>query len=129
MQAPGTWRSRLWDSTRIDHARFRRINKEAQALAGAHDVHTATTAEDVDLDGNPSHTFSSVTNYIECHYKGELNLEALMGDPIARHMYESFMAEVDKLGALLADPCTYKEAGKMPDAAMGRSATHGEETS
>ena len=47
---------------------------------------------------------------------GELNLEALMGNPIATHMYECFMAEIGELGALLADPRTYKEAMKMPDA-------------
>ena len=39
-----------------------------------------------------------------------------MGDLIASHMYECFMAEVGELGALLADPQTYKEAMKMPDA-------------
>ena len=47
---------------------------------------------------------------------GGLNLEALMGDPIARHMYGCFMSEVGGLGALLANPRTYKEAMKMPDA-------------
>ena len=39
-----------------------------------------------------------------------------MGDPIAAHMYEYFMAEVGELGALQADPRTYTEAMKMPDA-------------
>ena len=53
VQAPGTWQSRLRDSKRIDYARSRRINKEAQALAGARDIHTAATAEEVDRDGNP----------------------------------------------------------------------------
>ena len=38
-----------------------------------------------------------------------------MGDPIASHMYECCMAEVGELGALLADPRTYKEVMKMPD--------------
>ena len=39
-----------------------------------------------------------------------------MGDPIVSLMYACFMAEIGELGALLADPCTYKEAMKMPDA-------------
>ena len=39
-----------------------------------------------------------------------------MGDPIASHLYKCFMAEVGELGALLADPRTYKEAMKVPDA-------------
>ena len=39
-----------------------------------------------------------------------------MGDPIASHLYKCFMAEVGELGALLADPRTYKEAMKIPDA-------------
>ena len=51
--------------------------------------------------------FNSVTDYIECRYMGDLNLEALMGDPIAGHIYECFMTEVGELGALLADPRTY----------------------
>ena len=62
------------------------------------------------------HTSKSATDYIERHYAGELNLEAQMGDPIASHMYECFMAEIGELGALLADPRTYKEAMKIPDA-------------
>ena len=116
-KASGTWQSRLRDSTRIDYSRSRRINKNVGALAGAREhIHTAATAEEVDLDGNPLYMFKSVTDYIECHYTGELNLEALMGDPIASHMYECFMAEVGELGALLADPRTYREAMKMPDA-------------
>ena len=54
MQAPGTWKSGLRDSTRIYYARSRRINKEAQALAGARKViHTAAAAEEVGRDGNP----------------------------------------------------------------------------
>ena len=31
-------------------------------------------------------------------------------------LYKCFMSEVGELGALLADPRTYKEAMKMPDA-------------
>ena len=65
-------------------------------------MHTAGTAEEVDLDGNTLHIFKSITDYIKCHYKEELNLETLMGDPIASHMYECFMAAVGELGALLA---------------------------
>ena len=71
-------------------------------------VHTGATAEECDVKGNPLHKFNSVTNYIECRCMGELNLKALMGDPIP--------AEVGEVGALLADPHTYKEAMKMPDA-------------
>ena len=43
------------------------------------------------------------------------DLEPLNGDSIASHMYECFVAEVGELGALLADPRTYKEAMKLPD--------------
>ena len=46
----------------------------------------------------------------------ELNLEVLMRDPKASHMYEGFMMEVGELGALLADPHTDKEVTKTPDA-------------
>ena len=110
------WKSRLRDFTRIDYARSRSINKDAGALAGAREViHTAAIAEEVDLDGNPLHIFKSVTDYIECHYTGELNVEALMGDPITNHMYECFVVKVGELGTLLADPRTYKDAMKIPD--------------
>ena len=34
--------------------------------------------------------FKSITDYIECHYMGELNLEALMRDPTTSHMHECF---------------------------------------
>ena len=60
--------------------------------------------------------FKSVTDYIECHSTEELNPEALIGDPIAKHLYGCFMAEVGELGALLADPRADKEAMKMSDA-------------
>ena len=67
------------------------------------------------MEGDPFLIFKSVTDYIECHYTGELNLEVLMSDPIASHMYECFMAEVGKLGSLQADPRNYEETMKMPD--------------
>ena len=57
-------------------------------------VAAATSTQECDIEGNPFHIFKSVTDFIGCHYTGELNLEALMGDPIASHMYECFMAEV-----------------------------------
>ena len=68
-------------------------------------LYMAATAEECDVEGNPLHIFISVTDYIECHYTGELNLEALMGYPIASHF-----------GALLDDTRNYKEVMKMPDA-------------
>ena len=49
-------------------------------------VHTAANAEERDMNCNPLDIFKSVTDYIECHYTWELNLEALMGDPIASHL-------------------------------------------
>ena len=79
-------------------------------------IHTAAIAEEVDIDGNPLNIFKSVTNYIECQYMEERNLEALMGDPVASHLHECFMAEVGEPGALLVDPHIYKEVTKMPDA-------------
>ena len=45
-----------------------------------------------------------MTDSIECHYVGELSL-----------VYENFIAEVGKLGAVLTDPRTYQEAMGMPD--------------
>ena len=44
---------------------------------------TAACAGKCDIEGHSLYVFESVTDYIECHYMGELNLEALMGDPIA----------------------------------------------
>ena len=57
-------------------------------------MHITATVEECGMEGNPLHIFKSVTYYIECHYTGELNLEALTGDPIASHMYECFMASL-----------------------------------
>ena len=57
-KAPRTGKSILRDSTRVDYARSRSVNKEAEALARPRgEMHTATTAEEVDLDGNPLHIF------------------------------------------------------------------------
>ena len=39
-----------------------------------------------------------------------------MGDGIAKHTYESWLAEGGELAALLSDPGTCKEAMKQPDA-------------
>ena len=36
-----------------------------------------------DLDGNPVFEFGPITDYIECHFSGLLNLEAMMDDGIA----------------------------------------------
>ena len=77
--APGEWKSRLRDSTRIDYAKSRSINKDAGAGGAGAAIHTAAQVE-CDVEGNPLHIFKSVTDYIECHYTGELNIEALMGD-------------------------------------------------
>ena len=98
------------------YARCMSINKDAGAgpLGGV--VHTTANAEECDIEGNPLYIFESVTDYIGCHYMEKLNLEARMGGPIAKLAHESFMAEVRKLGALLADLRTYKEAMKKPDA-------------
>ena len=38
---------------------------------------------------------------------GELNKKVLMGDPIAKQVYECIMVEVGELDALLADLRTY----------------------
>ena len=65
MQGPGTWQSRLRDSICTDYARSRSINKEAEALAGVRDIHTAATAGEVNLNDNLLHIFKSVTDYIE----------------------------------------------------------------
>ena len=59
------------------------------------------------MEGNPLHIFKSVTDFIECHYTGELNLEALMGDPIASRMYDCFMVEIGE------NSRTYKKAMKI----------------
>ena len=113
--APGEWKSRLRDSTRIDYAKSRSISKDAGAGEAEAAIHTAANVE-CDVEGNPLHIFKFVTDYIECHFTGELNIEAVMGDPIASHINECFVAEVGEQGALLADPRTYKEAIRMPDA-------------
>ena len=89
----------------MECARSRSINKDAGALAGAREeIHTAVTAEEVDLDGNSLYIFKSITDFFECHYTRELNLKALTGDLIASHMYECFMAEISELEAQIADP-------------------------
>ena len=49
-----------------------------------------------------------------------------MGGSIASHMYKYFLAEVGNLGALLADPLTYIEAVKMPDAKQWEEALRAE---
>ena len=41
--------------------------------------------------------FESVTDYIVCHYNGELNLEIIMEGPIACHMYECLMTVFMKM--------------------------------
>ena len=56
----------------------------------------------------------------------ELNLEELMGDPIANHNYDCSMAEVGELGALLADLRTYKETMIMSDAKQWEEALRAE---
>ena len=45
-----------------------------------------------------------------------------MVDPIAKHVYECFKAEVGELRALLADPHTYKVAMKVPDTKLREEA-------
>ena len=83
-------------------------------------IHPTDFIEELGLDSNPLYILKFVTDYIECHYTGEQNLEALMGHPIVSHIYECFMTEVGELGALLADPRTYKEVMKMSDAKIAR---------
>ena len=67
------------------------------------------------MDGNPIFSFEQLTDYLECHFAGLLNLETLMGDGIAKHIYESWLAEGGELAALLSDPRSNKEAMKQPD--------------
>ena len=45
-----------------------------------------------------------------------------MGDGVAKHIYESWLAEGGELAALLSDPRTYKEAMKQPDAEQWKEA-------
>ena len=54
-------------------------------------------------------------------YMGKLNLEALLVGPIAKHVYECFMAEVGELGALLAYSLTYNKGMKVRYAEQWRS--------
>ena len=73
-------------------------------------------SEEWEMQGNTLQIFKSFTDYIECTYTKDRNLEVLVGDPIDSHMYECFVTEVDELGANLADPRTYKEAMKILNA-------------
>ena len=83
-------------------------------------------AEPCDKDGNPVFSFEPITDYLECHFAGLLNLEALMGDGIAKHIYSSWLAEGGKPAALLSDPRTYKEAMKQPDAEQWKEVINAE---
>ena len=49
--------------------------------------HNAGVVETCDKDGNPVFSFEPIMDYIECHFAGLLNLEALMEDEIAKHIY------------------------------------------
>ena len=51
--------------------------------------HNASVAEACDNYGDPVFSFEPITDYFECHFAGLLNLEALTGDGIAKHIYES----------------------------------------
>ena len=51
--------------------------------------HTANVTETCDKDGNAVFSFAPITDYLECHCAGLLNLESLIGDRIAKHIYES----------------------------------------
>lgn len=79
-------------------------------------MHTTADAEECDIENKTLYMYKSVTDCIECRYMEELHLEALIGDPVARHVYKCVMAEAGELGALLADPRTYNDPMKMPDA-------------
>ena len=112
---PETWKSRLRDSSRIDYARSAAsINGRLRPEGSPN--HSANVTEQCDKDGNPVFSFEPITDYIECLFVGRLNIESLMGDGIAKHIYESWLAEGGELAALLSDPRTYKEAMKQPDA-------------
>ena len=99
VEVPETWKTRLRDSGRIDYARSAEsINSRSRSSRGP--VHTANVTEACDKDGNPVFSFEPITDYIECHFAGLLNLESLMGDGIAKHIYESWLAEGGELAAL-----------------------------
>ena len=59
-------------------------------------------SEACDKDGNPIFSFEPITDYLECHFASMLNLESLMGDGIAKNIYESWLAEGRELAALLS---------------------------
>ena len=68
----------------------------------------------------------SVIDYFERHFAGLLNLEALVGDEIAKHIHESWLVEGGELAALLSDPRTYKEAIQQRDAEQRKEAINTE---
>ena len=61
------WRGILESGTpHVDCAKYKSINKVAR--------YTAATVDDADKVGNPFYVFESVTDYVECRYTAEFNL-------------------------------------------------------
>ena len=85
---PGTRKSRLRDSGRIHYARSS-ASINGQLRSERVSSYIANVTEACYKVGNPLFSFESINNYLECHFAGLLNSESLMGDGIAKHIYES----------------------------------------
>ena len=74
-KVPGSWKSRLRNSSRIDYSRSAASINGRFRPEGC-SSHTANVTEACDKDGNSVFSFEHITDYLEYHFAGLLNLES-----------------------------------------------------